>query len=114
MGYAGFVADNIVSMDVVVADGSQITVSASSNPDLYWGMRGAGHNFGIVTNLVYKIFDYPPGREQTYLAVYFYSGDKLEAVIKQLNKVLNNGKLNKNANFYSLILSNPELGPKVC
>lgn len=112
MGYAGLIADNIVSMDVVVADGSQITVSASSYPDLYFGMRGAGQNYGIVTNFVLKIFDYPRG-PSTYLATYIYSGDKLEAFFKQSNKLLGNGKLEKNANYYALFVSNPALSPKV-
>lgn len=58
-GYFGLVVDNIISMNVVIADGSFITISASSHADLYWGMRGAGHNFGIVTSFDYKIHDQP-------------------------------------------------------
>jgi FAD/FMN-containing dehydrogenase len=112
MGYAGLISDNIVSMDVVTAEGSQITVSAFSHPELYWGMRGAGHNYGIVTNLVYKIFDYPRG-QSTYYVNYFYSEDKLEAFFQQLNKLLDNGNLERNANVYTVLVLNPAISPKV-
>ena len=58
-GFFSLVLDNILEMDVVLADGSSITVSDSSHADLYWGMRGAGHNFGIVTKFKYRIYDNP-------------------------------------------------------
>ena len=58
-GYFGLVQDNIIDMNVVLADGSMVTVSECSYSDLYWGMRGAGHNFGIVTSYSFKIYDQP-------------------------------------------------------
>ena len=112
MGYAGLMADNIIEMDVVTADGSQIKVSQFSNSDLYWGMRGAGHNFGIVTSFKYKIFDYPKGQD-TYYAIHFYAEEKLEAVFRQLNKLLDNGKLPRDANTYVLYITSPDLSSKV-
>ncbi|KXH65323.1 FAD binding domain-containing protein [Colletotrichum nymphaeae SA-01] len=50
MGEHGFAVDNILSMRVITATGEALTVSSSSNPDLYWALRGAAPNFGIVTS----------------------------------------------------------------
>ena len=45
----GTTLDNIVEMQVVLADGSVVTTTASQNPDLFWALRGAGSSYGIVT-----------------------------------------------------------------
>lgn len=48
-GRHGLVSDNFVSMNIVLADGTTKFVDAQSEPDLWWALQGAGHNFGIVT-----------------------------------------------------------------
>jgi FAD/FMN-containing dehydrogenase len=51
----GFAADHVRSVDLVTADGQLRTVDADSDPDLFWAVRGAGFNFGIVTSFEFEV-----------------------------------------------------------
>ena len=51
----GATVDNLLSVDLVTADGELVTASESVNPDLFWGVRGGGGNFGIVTSFEYRL-----------------------------------------------------------
>ena len=51
----GLSIDNLVSCDVATADGEFLVASADENPDLFWGLRGGGGNFGVVTSFKYKL-----------------------------------------------------------
>jgi FAD/FMN-containing dehydrogenase len=48
-------------MDVVTADARLVRASSDENPDLFWGLRGGGGNFGVVTGIDYAL--YPVGPE---------------------------------------------------
>jgi len=56
----GLAVDNVLSADVVTADGSLLTASADQNPDLFWGIRGGSGNFGVVTSLEYRLYERGP------------------------------------------------------
>ncbi|KAF3760362.1 FAD-binding domain-containing protein [Cryphonectria parasitica EP155] len=55
----GMVMDNILSYDVVLGNGTQVVANATSNPDLFWALKGGANNFGIVTKFVIKTLPIP-------------------------------------------------------
>ncbi|MFA6235662.1 MAG: FAD-binding oxidoreductase [Bacteroidota bacterium] len=57
----GWTTDNVVAMNVVTADARLVRASSDENPDLFWGLRGGGGNFGVVTGIEYTL--YPVGPE---------------------------------------------------
>jgi len=56
----GMTIDNLVSADVVTADGKRVRVSESENADLFWAIRGGGGNFGIATQFEFKLHEVGP------------------------------------------------------
>ncbi|KAL4781312.1 hypothetical protein BJX76DRAFT_360008 [Aspergillus varians] len=56
-GQHGLVCDNLLAATVVTADGRVLKASGNANADLFWGIRGGGSNFGIITEFVYRVHD---------------------------------------------------------
>src|SRR5713226_477805 len=60
MGKHGLSCDNLLSADIVTAEGQFLTASADQHPDLFWGLRGGGGNFGVVTSFEYRVHPVGP------------------------------------------------------
>ena len=75
----GMTIDNLVSADVVTADGRQRVASATSEPDLFWAIRGGGGNFGVVTSFEFRL--HPVGPE-VYSGLVVYPADQARRVLR--------------------------------
>ena len=73
----GLAIDNVIAADVVTADGRLLTASASENQDLFWGVRGGGGNFGVVTSLEYRLHEVG----QVLAGALFYPTEKAKEVL---------------------------------
>lgn len=104
-GHHGLVADQFTSMNIVLASGALETIDSSS--DLWWAMKGAGQNFGIVTSVTVKIYDI----EHTDWAIetLIFGGDMVEAVYETANKHFSN--LTSNVINWSYWLNMPDVDP---
>jgi len=75
----GLAADNLLSVDIVTADGRLLRTSATENEELFWGIRGGGGNFGIVTSFEYQLHPVGP----TVLAgMVTHSFDRAQEVLR--------------------------------
>lgn len=80
----GLTIDNLLEADVVLADGSFVTASASSHPDLYWALRGGGGNFGVVTSFVFRAHPV----DQVYAGPVFWEAKEARGVMQWYREFL--------------------------
>ena len=81
----GLACDNMLSARVVTAAGHAVNVSPTENADLWYGLRGAGHNFGIVTEVTVKAHaQVNKGVHWTSMLV--FTPDRLEEIARVLNE----------------------------
>ncbi|KAF2653492.1 FAD binding domain-containing protein [Lophiostoma macrostomum CBS 122681] len=98
MGTYGFGVDQLISARVVTADGSLVTASESENSDLFWAIRGAGPNFGIVTSAVFK--SYPSEDRTGFNMALVFTPDNITEVVKTVEKVRENLQPAQNVYLY--------------
>jgi FAD/FMN-containing dehydrogenase len=75
----GLTCDNLVSADVVTADGQLLRASADEHPDLFWALRGGGGNFGVVTSFEYALHDVGP---TVFAGAVFYPGEQAATILE--------------------------------
>jgi FAD/FMN-containing dehydrogenase len=75
----GLACDNLRSAEIVTADGRTLTASAEENPDLFWGLRGGGGNFGVVTSFEFELHEVGP---TVCAGAVFYDGERAEEVLR--------------------------------
>jgi FAD/FMN-containing dehydrogenase len=80
----GLSLDNLVSADVVTADGKFVTASDRENEDLFWGLRGGGGNFGVVTSLEFRLHDV----DQVFAGPIFYNLEDAPALLQMFNEFI--------------------------
>ena len=76
----GMTVDNLISADVVTADGRQVRASEKENADLFWGLRGGGGNFGVVTSFEFQLHPVGPN---VLSGLIVYPFDQAKSVLTQ-------------------------------
>jgi FAD/FMN-containing dehydrogenase len=74
----GLTIDNLLGVDMVLADGSFVSASAEEHPDLFWAVRGGGGNFGVVTSFLFQLHPI----STVYGGPMFWPLDRAEEVLK--------------------------------
>ena len=80
----GLSIDNLISADVVTADGRFVTASERKNEDLFWGLRGGGGNFGVVTSLEYRLHEV----DQVFAGPIFYNLEDASSLFRMFDEFI--------------------------
>jgi len=95
----GFSIDSILEVEMVTADGQIVTANQNENADLFWGVRGAANNFGIVWRIVARVQKLPET---------IYGGEIIQAIRNPKEYFMRWSKLVQNNDFSSFLLwANP-------
>lgn len=89
-GQHGLAADQLVSARVLLGNGTIVVTAEDTNPDLLWALKGAGQNFGIVTEATVKVYDVPFGtdKEEWTIEQFVFTGDMIEQIFDIANDML--------------------------
>jgi hypothetical protein len=80
----GLASDQVIEFEVVLADGSVVKASATENQDLFWGLRGGGGNFGVVTN--FKVKTYPVEKVFGGIVSYTLDQNQMKEFVKAFGR----------------------------
>ena len=106
-GKHGLACDNLLSVDIVTADGRLLIASQDENPDLFWAVRGGGGNFGVVTSFEYQLHPVGPTLQA---GMVMHPFDKTKEVLKFYREF--SGNIPDEMNTVGALLTSPE-GQKV-
>jgi FAD/FMN-containing dehydrogenase len=84
----GLAADNLVSLDVVTADGRVLVANQTENPELFWALRGGGGSFGVVTSFEYRLHAVGP---EVFVAFVLYAGERGVEVMRAVDEFVATG-----------------------
>ena len=84
MGLYGILVDQITSVNLVTAQGKSLHVDATHHSELWYAIRGAAPNFGVVTSAVVKAYPVPQAQNVAWEGAVTFSDDKLEALIQAI------------------------------
>ena len=79
----GLSCDNLVSVDVVTADGEVVTASEERNPDLFWALRGGGGAFGVVTSFEYALHEVGP---EVFMLFVVHRGEHADEALRRFRE----------------------------
>jgi FAD/FMN-containing dehydrogenase len=79
MGRFGITSDNLLSAEMILANGDQVKVDKDNYPDLFWAIRGGGGNFGIVSKFEYRLYSFGPN---VVAGMILYPMDKAKEVFQ--------------------------------
>lgn len=108
-GSHGLSCDNLISADVVTAEGRALTASAGENPELLWALRGGGGNFGVVTSLEYQFHPIGPEVLAGWL---IFPADKVREFFPAVNDFTDN--MPDEMNLITFLHTLPDGGGKAC
>jgi FAD/FMN-containing dehydrogenase len=98
----GLTIDNLVSADVVLADGRFVVASEREHPDLFWALRGGGGNFGVVTSFEYRLHPV----HDVLVGVFFYELSAAKAILEFFREFIVGAPEELNA-FFAFLISPP-------
>ncbi|RAQ59384.1 FAD binding oxidoreductase [Aspergillus flavus] len=82
-GRYGLIIDSLLSVRMVLADGSIVEASETTSPDLFWAVRGAGQAFGVVTELVFRAYDL---KHHVFGGALYFTPDRLAKIVEFANE----------------------------
>jgi FAD/FMN-containing dehydrogenase len=101
-------ADQLIEAQVYLDRPDGITIiNNRTNPDLFWALRGAGHNFGIVTKVKMRIYDRSPATDSWTVASFTFTQDKLEQVFAVSNEWLRSPNRPVELTHFIVFMFNP-------